>query len=126
MNNKVKKKKMMMKGEEMKERHRRSGWALGRVVTRCDACLPGSVPRGTTCFSRSSGISFISSSGIWDMPFSIFFFPFVRGGPKFAFAFRWSQVDFSVLKNILVRIDLNLFFKIFSYLRIFDCNFIIR
>lgn len=29
MNNKVKKKKMMMKGEEMKERHRRSGWGFG-------------------------------------------------------------------------------------------------
>lgn len=86
MNNKVKKKKkMMMKGEEMKERHRRSGWALGRVVTRCDACLPGSVPRGTTCFSRSSGISFISSFGILDMPFSIFFFLFCSRGFKIRF-----------------------------------------
>lgn len=95
MNNKVKKeKKMMMKGEEMKERHRRSGWALGRVVTRCDACLPGSVPRGTTCFSPSSGISFNhlsphSEFGICLLAsfYFLILFLFCCGRAKFALAF---------------------------------------
>lgn len=55
------------KGKEMKvkmkDRHRRSGLvrlALGRVIPRCDACLPGSVPRGTTWFSLSPLASYLS------------------------------------------------------------------